>query len=110
VVVLVADKVRVVVDPQAAARISAEVEAKCLPRLLDMILADAKRAVPVDTGDLRASGEVLGISNGVGRVGFGTDPETELYAAVVEGLAPKPNPNYPVQPYLRPALYRKRSL
>lgn len=105
-----ADRVRVVVDPQAAARITAEVEGKVLPRLLHAILADAKRGVPVDTGDLRASGEVLGISNGVGRVGFGTDPKTESYAAVVEGLAPKPTPNYPYQPYLRPALYRKRSL
>lgn len=105
-----ADNARVVVDPHAVARVKAEVEAKALPRLLQAILADAKRLVPVDTGDLRASGEVLGISNGVGRVGFGTDPHTETYAAVVEGLAPKPTPSYPVQPYLRPALYRKRRI
>lgn len=105
-----ADNIRVVVDPHAAARITAEVEAKMLPRLLRAILSDAQRIVPVDTGDLRASGEILGIRNGKGRVGFGTDPETETYAAVVEGLAPKPSPSYPVQPYLRPALYRKRSL
>lgn len=105
-----ADRVRVVIDPHAVARIRAEVEAKSLPKLLRAILSDAERLVPVDTGELRASGEVLGISNGVGRVGFGTNPHTESYAAVVEGLAKKPTPNYPVQPYLRPALYRKRSL
>lgn len=105
-----ADNVRVVVDPHAVARITAEVEAKVLPRLLRAILSDAQRLVPVDTGDLRSSGEILGIRDGTGRVGFGTDPNTETYAAVVEGLAPKPNPAYPVQPYLRPALYRRRSL
>lgn len=105
-----ADEVRIVVDPHAVARIRAEVEAKALPQLLRAILSDAERLVPVDTGDLRASGEILGIRDGVGRVGFGTDPETETYAAVVEGLAPKPTPGYPVQPYLRPALYRKRRL
>ena len=105
-----ADRVSVTVNPNLGRLVIAEVERSALPRILQDIASDARRGVPVDTGDLRNSIEVLGISNGVGRVGAGTDPETEQYAAVVEGLAPKPSPNYPVQPYLRPALYRTRRL
>lgn len=108
-----AERVRVVETP-GASRLIAEATEGTISEILEQVAADARRLVPVDTGDLRASIKVLGTEvqgdRVVGRVGAG-DPgrPTGDYAAVVEGLAPKPTENYPVQPYLRPALYRKRS-
>jgi hypothetical protein len=102
--------VRVVVDPAATRYMLAESD-DALDEVLHAIADDARRIVPVDTGALRLSVDVLGIENHVGRVGAGRSEDgTDEYAAVVEGVANKPNPNYPEQPYLRPALYRRREL
>ena len=85
------------------------------------VLAEAQQIVPVDTGDLEASGAVDTVDNGsavVSTVSFGTD-----HAAYVEfgtgqrgagspGAGPYPyNPDWPgmvAQPYLRPALDSSR--
>ena len=73
-------------------------------RLCEDVAADARRLAPVDTGDLRNSIEVLGVVDGVGRVGAG-NAKTD-YAAYVELGTRKMAP----QAYLRPAALRKRSL
>lgn len=66
------------------------------------ILADAKRGVPVDTGDLRDSLErTVDPSGKFAQVGSDL-----AYAAPVELGTSKTHP----QPYLRPALYRKRGV
>jgi phage gpG-like protein len=91
-------------------------------RLCTDVEADAKAICPVDTGDLKRSisHEVHGVT---GRVGSNLD-----YAAAVEmgfhGIehvreyvrrdgatvrAHERHANMPAQPYLRPALYRRRS-
>jgi HK97 gp10 family phage protein len=75
-----------------------------LRRLCDDIATDAARLAPVLTGDLRASVQVLGVQDGVGRVGAGNDHVD--YAAYVELGTSK----MAAQPYLKPAAYRARSL
>lgn len=69
-----------------------------------LVLADAKRYCPVDTGRLRASlaHEIEMSKDGVtGRVGTNVK-----YGVYVEyGTS---NPNYPKQPYLRPALEKNK--
>lgn len=69
-------------------------------RVASEVLADARRFVPVDTGELRDSldMEVIGTS---ARVGTNND-----YAVYVE----KGTSKMKAQPYLRPAAYKKRSL
>jgi hypothetical protein len=80
-----------------------------LDDILHAIADDMRRGVPVDTGALKNSIEVLGIVGHVGRVGAGRSEDgTDEYAGVVEGVRPKPTPNYPYQPFMRPALYRYR--
>ncbi|MFB9924872.1 HK97 gp10 family phage protein [Amycolatopsis halotolerans] len=82
-------------------------------KLVGEVLDDAKRLVPVDTGHLRESlsSEINGDTARIGsdlnyalyveeghRVGYrGPDGETVFTGEVV-----------PPQPYLRPALYRRR--
>jgi HK97 gp10 family phage protein len=73
-------------------------------RLCEDIAVDARRLAPVLTGDLRNSIDVLGVVDGVGRVGAG-DARVD-YAAYVE-LGTR---RAPAQPYLRPAALRRRTL
>jgi phage gpG-like protein len=96
-----------------------------LEKLAVSVEADAKAVCPVDTGDLKAS-ITHEVHDGVARVGSNLD-----YAAAVEmgfhGIehvreyeikrgsragtrvrAHERRGNTPSQPYLRPALYRKR--
>lgn len=102
--------VRVRVNPALDRLLLAEVDDP-LETVLEAIANDARRICPVDTGKLRASIDVLGIVDHIGRVGAGkVEDGTDKYAAVVEGVATKPTPNYPEQPYLRPALYRQREI
>lgn len=72
---------------------------KALIRATNLVQADAKLLAPVDTGDLRGS-----IVKAVDNSSFtGTVSTNKEYASYVEfGL--RTNPNYPVQPYMRPAL------
>lgn len=73
---------------------------RAMQNLVDDIAADAQDKAPVETGELKASisGEVDGTS---GRVSATAD-----HAAYVE-LGTE---NMPAQPYLRPALYKKREV
>ncbi len=72
-----------------------------LTRLGSAVLSDAERGVPVDTGRLRQS-LAAEVSDGTLRVGS-TDVE---YSTYVELGTRHQRP----QPYLRPALYRRRVL
>lgn len=75
-----------------------------LRRICEDIATDAARLAPVLTGDLRNSVQVLGVSDGVGRVGAGGGKVD--YAAHVE-LGTR---RMAAQPFLRPAAQRARSL
>ena len=70
-----------------------------LIRGTDLVQKDAKLLAPVDTGDLRGS-----IVKAVDKYNLeGTVSTNKEYAPYVEfGL--RSNPNYPKQPFLRPAL------
>jgi hypothetical protein len=86
-----------------------------LARVVGEVLVDAKAACPVDTGHLRDSldSEIRGDT---GRVG--TDLNYGLYVeeghrvayAGPEGVTVFTGDVVPPQPYLRPALYRKRGV
>jgi hypothetical protein len=103
-----AGSVRVVLAPDLDHVLLAEMDTP-LEEILEAVADDMRRGVPVDTGRLKLSIAVLGIVNHVGRVGAGRSEDgTDEYAGVVEGVRPKPNPNYPYQPFMRPALYRLR--
>lgn len=98
--------------PDWRERIAADVR-ELFGKLVGDVLDDAKRLVPVDTGHLRESlsSEINGDTARIGsdlnyalyveeghRVAYrGADGETHFTGDVV-----------PPQPYLRPALYRKR--
>lgn len=97
------DGVRVVVDTSWLSKLGPMTD-DMLGRLCEDIATDARRLAPVLTGDLRNSIDVLGVSNGVGRVGAG-DASVD-YAAYVELGTRKMAP----QPFLRPAALRARSL
>ena len=97
------DGVRVVVDTSWLSKLGPMTD-DMLGRLCEDIATDARRMAPVLTGDLRNSIDVLGVSNGVGRVGAG-DASVD-YAAYVELGTRKMAP----QPYLKPAAFRARSL
>lgn len=97
------DGVRVVVDTSWLSKLGPMTD-DMLGRLCEDIATDARRMAPVLTGDLRNSIDVLGVSNGVGRVGAG-DASVD-YAAYVELGTRK----MAAQPYLKPAAYRARSL
>ena len=97
------DGVRVVVDTSWLSKLGPMTD-DMLGRLCEDIAVDARRMAPVLTGDLRNSIDVLGVSNGVGRVGAG-DASVD-YAAYVELGTRKMAP----QPFLRPAALRARSL
>ncbi|MEV4604806.1 HK97 gp10 family phage protein [Amycolatopsis sp. NPDC049253] len=100
-------------EPDWRERIAADVR-ELFGRLIGDVLDDAKRLVPVDTGHLRESlsSEIRGETARIGsdlnyalyveeghRVGYaGPDGETVFTGDVV-----------PPQPYLRPALYRRRA-
>lgn len=90
---------RIVVSRAGLAQIQAAV-GRMTERLVDEIAADARNYAPVDTGELVASieGEARGTS---GRVSASAD-----HAAYVE-LGTE---NMRAQPYLRPALYKKRAV
>lgn len=69
--------------------------------IVPLVVADMKRMVPVDTGNLRDGIEALG----EGRIGISATSESgESYAEFVEFGTE----NAPAQPFIRPALYRKR--
>lgn len=105
---MVAD-VRVTLAPDLDRVLLAEMD-EPLEDILEQVADDMRRGVPVDTGLLKLSIQVLGIVDHVGRVGAGRSEDgTDEYAGVVEGVRPKPNPNYPYQPFMRPALYRVRT-
>ena len=72
---------------------------RALIRATNKVQSDAKLLVPVDTGNLRGS-----IVKTVDRSDqMGTVLTNSEYAFYVEfGL--RSNPNYPIQPYMRPAL------
>jgi hypothetical protein len=104
-----AGNIRVTLAPDLDHAMLAEVD-EPLEGILEAIADDMRRGVPVDTGRLKLSIQVLGIVGHVGRVGAGRSEDgTDEYAGVVEGVRPKPNPNYPYQPFMRPALYRYRT-
>jgi len=68
--------------------------------LCKAITKDAQRYVPVRTGDLKRD-ITWEVQSGVGRIGSNLD-----YSEYVERGTPK----MAAQPYLRPALYRVRTL
>jgi len=72
---------------------------RALIRATNKVQADAKLLVPVDSGNLRGSIVKTVDSNRQ----IGTVLTNSAYAYYVEfGL--RSNPNYPIQPYMRPAL------
>lgn len=75
-----------------------------IERLCQDIATDAARLAPVLTGDLRNTVQVLGVQDGVGRVGAGNDHVD--YAGYVELGTRK----MAAQAYLKPAAYRARAL
>lgn len=102
------------------------VSAEFLADITDAIEGDAQRFVPVDTGELRDSIEQEVVSTETRRVWaraphamdveFGTrahviEPDQKQALAWPGGAHPVARVNHPgtkAQPYLRPALYRKR--
>jgi hypothetical protein len=90
-------------DPQAEVRIT-DLCGQTLADLLRDIAADAKRYVPVDTGNLRSKIDSDKLSPTHGRV-FAN----ETYAAAVEaGYTHRSGRSIPAQPYLRPAAFKHR--
>jgi hypothetical protein len=76
-----------------------------LGRLAGQMVDDARRLAPVDTGALKASGRVTRMSAELWRISFGGGlPDGR---AVYNELG---TVNMPAQPYIRPAVYRERSL
>ena len=76
---------------------------RALIRATNKVQADAKLLVPVDTGNLRGS-IVKTVDD---RKYIGTVLTNSAYAYYVEfGL--RSNPNYPIQPYMRPALEKNK--
>lgn len=79
-----------------------EVEAGLVEPIADAVLSDARRLVPVDTGDLQRS-----LHRELAPGGLSARIGSDIgYAAYVE----HGTENMDAQPYLRPALYRHRSL
>jgi HK97 gp10 family phage protein len=76
-------------------------ENAALEKLGDQILPDMQRHVPVRTGRLRASLDAE-VQNGVLRVG---SRDVDYSTDVELGTS-----THPAEPYMRPALYRQRSL
>lgn len=75
-----------------------------LIRATNLVQTEAKVNVPVDEGTLRAS-IVKAVENNKLEGTVSTNVE---YASYVE-LGLRSNPNYPRQPYLRPALFDNKS-
>jgi len=70
-------------------------------QIVPEVVKDMKRMVPVDTGNLRDGIEPLGN----GRIGItATNDHGQSYAEFVEFGTE----HAPAQPFIRPALYRKR--
>lgn len=114
------------IDPSASAHVD-EAISDWLADIGDRILADAKAFVPVDTGRLQASltSEVQGKTLRVGSrdVNYATDVEMGTAPHVITPRNKKalywPGAAHPVayvnhpgtraQPYLRPALFQRRT-
>lgn len=80
---------------EALARLLDEGKRAIDEQIIPLVVADMKRLAPVDTGNLRDSIEALG----GGRIGISAD-----YAAYVEFGTTVAR----AQPFVRPAIYRKR--
>lgn len=99
--------VRIVMRPEGFAKIGAAVD-RTVGRLVEDIADDARRFVPVDTGATRDGIEATGAVNGRARVNVtrlvpGDDPEVPKF--IEFGTE-----DTPAQPFMRPALYRRRTL
>lgn len=96
---------RVDMDPSGQARI-AEAALRLRQRLAEDVAEDARRLAPSDTGALRAgihvetSGEDVTVVSS--RHVDGDDPKVPVYVELGTHDAP-------AQPYLRPAVYRRRT-
>lgn len=97
------DGVRVVVDTSWLDKLG-PLSDEMIGKICTGVAKDARRLVPVLTGDLRSSIHVLGVHDGVGRVGAGGG-QVDYALHVEHGTS-----RAPAQPYLKPALYRAREL
>lgn len=76
-----------------------------LGRLAGQMIDDARRLAPVDTGALKASGRAIRMSPELWRISFGEGlPDGR---AVYNEMGTR---YMQAQPYIRPAVYRERSL
>jgi hypothetical protein len=76
-----------------------------LGRFAGQMIDDARRLAPVDTGALKASGRAIRMSPELWRISFGEGlPDGR---AVYNELGTR---YMQAQPYIRPAIYRERSL
>jgi len=118
----------VVMDPSWVKVATLEVDS-AIHDVTEDIADDMRHGVPVDTGELHDSIETKFPRPGVGRVEVGTDhwAPTEYGSRphVIESHGPWPlrnretgevfgrivnHPGTPAQPFMRPAVYRQRSL
>jgi hypothetical protein len=90
-------------DPDAKENIE-RLFGRTLDELLPAITADAKRMVPVLSGELRSKIDYEKISPTHGRV----FANTEYAAAVERGHVTRSGSHVPAQPYLRPAVTKNR--
>lgn len=91
----------------AAERRIGELKRDALEKLAREIAADARRFVPIDTGRLRDSIETTVIGDDTVRITASAENQQgDVYGGYVENGTSKMD----AQPYMKPALYRRRSL
>lgn len=75
--------------------------------LTEDIADSARRFAPVDTGLMVSTIETEYPAEGTGRVWVGGRGQAHYWSTVEYG--DPTNPRYPVQPFMRPALYQRRA-
>lgn len=98
---------RIRVDPDAARHIREAAHKYGLVPITEAVADDARRLGAVDTGLMVSTIETRYPKPGVGQVWVGGGGRADYWRANEFGLQASA---YPAQPFMRPAIYRRRSL
>src|SRR5688572_2654792 len=102
-----ADGFRIRVDPRAMQHLREAAHERGLVPITEAVADDARRLAPVDTGLMVSTIETRYPENGIGQVWVGGGGEADYWRANEYGLQASA---YPAQPFMRPAIYRRRTL
>lgn len=101
----------VVIKQRGMDELRAYVQTKVGGGLSAQMIDDARRMAPFDTGALQASGHVTRLGPELWRISFGLGlPDGRAVYQEMGTSNEDGSPRMDAQPYIRPAVYRERSL